>query len=241
MSIAYIYVLKHPQTMEVRYVGVTRFPKERARTHCRPESSVKGRWVQSLIKAGLKPRLEVIEVIDEEIWQLREQHWIRRLKAEGARLTNGDMGGLNRIRHTEELKQKISSTLAGRPNIALAKEVHCYATSGEHVAAYGSGSDAAKAVGCDRPNIVRAIKNSSKCAGFFWSYQRFDRFIPPERYVGGRYVATPSHRALLSKGGKAQLGKVVSVEARARMSESAKRRHARSRSTHLESVSITIS
>jgi NUMOD3 motif len=130
MSVAYIYTLCHPQTLDVRYVGVTRFPEDRQRSHCRPEATLKGRWVQSLAKQGLRPKLVVIEEIDESVWQEREQHWIAEYKRRGVRLTNGDDGGLNRLRHTDELKQKISQTLMGRSNVALAKQVYAYDGAG---------------------------------------------------------------------------------------------------------------
>ncbi len=225
MSIVYVYTLCHPATMEVRYVGVTRFPESRQKSHCRPCKTMKGRWVQSLRADKLKPKLIVIEEVPEAEWQEREQYWIAEYRRRGARLTNGDEGGLNRLRHSEELKRKISETLIGRPNLALSKLVYAYdGITGAPLAIYPSGAAAAASCGVDRPNIVRAIRCQTKCGGVFWSYAQMEKFLP-ERYAAGFYAPSSETRALLSAASLGRgLGRVVSDETRARMSHSARNR-----------------
>jgi hypothetical protein len=65
MSIHYIYILRCPQTNEIRYVGCTEHPKIRERNHCRhavsnPNTRVL-MWVKSLREQGMRPVFEIIE------------------------------------------------------------------------------------------------------------------------------------------------------------------------------------
>lgn len=227
MSKVYIYTLRHPETLEVRYVGVTRDPARREIEHCKAGATRKARWVQALRAQGLMPKLVVIETVSEDGWEAREQYWIAEYGRRGARLTNGDAGGLGRLRHTPELRAKISKALSGRPNVALRRKVFCYRmTDGALVASYDSGREAAEAVGGSRANIVRAVSKQSAASGFFWSYEHAESFMPAG-YAGGRYQASSSHRAALSASGAGKhVGKVVSAETRAKQSAAAQRRWA---------------
>jgi hypothetical protein len=94
-----IYVLKHPRTGEVRYVGFTSCAaKLRLRWHVK--SAFGGRqktpnicWIRSLRSKGLKPVMEIIESGSGEGWQEAERRWIAHYKATGVRLLNMTEGG----------------------------------------------------------------------------------------------------------------------------------------------------
>lgn len=219
-----VYALSDPDNLRaVRYVGVTRFPEQRAKQHCRPDASKKGRWVQSLIAKGKKPVFRQIESVEEGVWQAREQFWIRVFRDMGNELMNGDDGGLNRIRHSEELKAKISSTLRGRKNLALSKTVHCYAMAcGEYVQSFQSVAEAASSVSGGHSNIVRAIKSRLTAYGFFWSYQKMDKF-ESDKYIHGRLIVSDDTRAKLSAAGTGRKNP-PSDATKAKMRESALRR-----------------
>lgn len=93
-----IYVLKHPITNEVRYVGFTSRPvKERLARHlgnaALRDKTYKGRWVLSLISMGLRPVIEVIESGIGDGWQEAERRWIAFHRANGGRLVNTTDGG----------------------------------------------------------------------------------------------------------------------------------------------------
>lgn len=96
----YIYGLKHPNSLEPRYVGFTSKTLEKrltghiweANSHSATPTH-KNRWIKSLTKHGIKPEVFVIEEVSEDNWKAREQFWIKTLKEKGYRLTNATDGG----------------------------------------------------------------------------------------------------------------------------------------------------
>lgn len=135
-----IYVLKHPDTLEIRYVGKTiRGLNKRLCNHI---SNAKGNkhnkhlsnWILSIINENKRPVIELIEECDYNIWQEREKYWISKFP----NLINLTIGGdgcegfthsqktiekcknanLGR-KHTQEFKDNMSKRLKG---ISLSKE-----------------------------------------------------------------------------------------------------------------------
>ena len=93
--ITYIYILQDPITKDVRYVGKTNNPKLRKRSHlwkCDKNKSHCYKWVNSVLKKGLKPIFTVIDEIDGN-WEWLEMYWIEQFKVWGANLTNITKGG----------------------------------------------------------------------------------------------------------------------------------------------------
>lgn len=67
-SLAFIYILIDPRTGEVRYVGSTIAPEERFRAHLSPQAAPSVRlWVLELRIRELKPRMEVVAEVAEEL------------------------------------------------------------------------------------------------------------------------------------------------------------------------------
>lgn len=111
-----IYVLEHPLSSEVRYLGKTvQDPRRRlqhhmtlartgrAKTHC-------ANWIRSLLVEGLAPVMRIVETgPDEDGWKAAEVAWIAKLRTEGVRLTNLTNGGegLPGRKHSEETKAKM--------------------------------------------------------------------------------------------------------------------------------------
>lgn len=126
-----IYVLRDPDTHEPRYVGKAENPKTRYTQHLGP-SSLKGRthkakWLAALIRDGKKPILEVLQWVTRRQWSKAERHYIAEFKRLGARLTNGDEGGLggqtgpeNRARYVKRMLSKAYTDFIrlGRPDMA---------------------------------------------------------------------------------------------------------------------------
>jgi hypothetical protein len=92
----FIYALKCPVTLEVRYVGKSNDPKARLRHHLdtrsRKSISHKNHWLNSLLANGRRPLLEILEVTTEADWPQREQYYIQLHRASG-KLTNATGGG----------------------------------------------------------------------------------------------------------------------------------------------------
>lgn len=94
-----IYVLKHPITDEIRYVGRTSYSLEQRLkghlNHCKGGSTVyRCNWINSLLKEGLIPKIELIDTY--ESWKesgKEEINLIRKLKSEGIKLINTTEGG----------------------------------------------------------------------------------------------------------------------------------------------------
>jgi hypothetical protein len=202
---ATIYTLSDPRTGAVRYVGKTVDMAARLREHRRAVGrTAKARWVKMLKGLGLSPVLEPLETVPVSKWQEAEVYWITQLKALGIKLLNGDCGGLGSDRLPVEVKQKISASLTGRPNTALARPVAQYNKDGFLVMVFDSYQTAAKAVSGSHSNICRAvIKGKVGAYGFLW--RKVDG-EPPLRidtpYVNGAIPLTEETRkrlALLSR------------------------------------------
>ncbi len=97
-----IYVLKHPISLKIRYVGATRTPLyERLNTHIADarynvQGSPKVQWLRALEATGLRPIIQEIDFVASEDTRLvgdTESLWIRRLVAQGHKLLNVRAGG----------------------------------------------------------------------------------------------------------------------------------------------------
>ena len=91
----HIYILKNPDTNEVRYVGQTNDIKRRLDRHIQNSRNIKdtrhvSNWIRSL---GKKPLMEVIESCDKSVRNEREQHWTDYYKSQGYDLCNHSKGG----------------------------------------------------------------------------------------------------------------------------------------------------
>ena len=92
----YIYTLEHPITKEVRYIGKTKNPKERFHNHCNRlhnEHTHKRNWINSLRSMGLKPKMNILDEVNESEWKYWEKHWIEQFRQWGFNLVNHTSGG----------------------------------------------------------------------------------------------------------------------------------------------------
>jgi excinuclease UvrABC nuclease subunit len=109
----YIYKLIDPRNDEVRYVGKTINIKNRYKQHLYDKrKSHKASWVQSLRQIKLKPKLDILEICNENNWKDREKYWINQFN----NLTNlKEGGGSDYIRNTlESTKEKLRLAHKGR-------------------------------------------------------------------------------------------------------------------------------
>lgn len=129
-----IYTLKHPDTLEVRYVGKTvRSLSRRLGNHIDNAKRSKhnkhlSNWILNILSLGKRPIIELIEEVDHSIWQEREKYWIKQypnlinltiggdgcegfLHDEATRIKCG-LANIGR-KHTQEFKDAISDRFKG--------------------------------------------------------------------------------------------------------------------------------
>lgn len=92
----YIYTLTDPITNQIRYVGKTNNIVQRYKAHlnkAKRHQKHMFNWINALKKEGLKPIMEIIDVVSIEEWKFWEQYWISQLKTWGFKLINYTNGG----------------------------------------------------------------------------------------------------------------------------------------------------
>lgn len=110
----FIYVLKEPDTGEIRYVGKSNNPKHRLRHHLRDNKhNRRTAWIEHLRGKGELPVLEIIDEVPIEHWQQWEVAWIEYFKEQGCDLVNGTLGGDGLI-PTPEVLKKLSRSHLGK-------------------------------------------------------------------------------------------------------------------------------
>lgn len=115
----YIYTLSD-ENGNIRYVGKTKqYLKQRLYSHIKEcetnRKSYKISWIKSLLEMGKRPKIEILDQVDEQNWEYWEKYWINQLKIWGFKLTNlteGGQGG-NGYKHSEESRQKMSQSKKG--------------------------------------------------------------------------------------------------------------------------------
>ncbi len=87
-----IYALVDPRDDTIHYVGRTINAKLRLQQHLQEVTTnkKKGEWLEELKKAGMSPRMEILEIIEckEEDAERHEVRWIKHLLSACAPLTN---------------------------------------------------------------------------------------------------------------------------------------------------------
>ena len=122
--IFYIYTLKCPETLEVKYVGVTcttlsaRLAQHIYDSKKKDTRSHKRNWISSLLENSQRPIIETIEVCDYTNWEEKEKYWIARLK----NLTNTREGGKGVVLNRSEDSIKRSSEAKFKPIVCIMED-----------------------------------------------------------------------------------------------------------------------
>jgi hypothetical protein len=119
-----IYGLVDPRTGQLRYVGKSVKGLRRPRSHMAPwvlkkeGHTHKGHWVKSIVDAGLRPKIVIIEALDSPTALYEHEHfWVTYFRAMGCPLTNATDGGAGTLghRHSLESRAKQSAVKKGKP------------------------------------------------------------------------------------------------------------------------------
>jgi len=192
VSAVFIYVIKHPTTLEVKYVGKTIDPKYRFRKHLTERNKTyKCQWIKGMLAKGLKPLFEVIEECNSDNWEDRERHFIahyRSVTITGLlNITDGGESGssVKGTKMPQYVKDKISASNTGndRPDLSEYNKtsksipVNQYDLSGNLIATHQSARAAAISIGRNQRRIQAMCKYGkvgektiNHVAGFVFKY-----------------------------------------------------------------------
>lgn len=192
METTNIYVLIDPRTDKVRYVGKANNVSQRYKAHlnrARKHQIHKANWIKQLRVLGLKPIVEVIDVVPINEWTYWETYWIAQMKAWGFDLLNYTLGGdgatfANQTsfkkghkswlgkNHTEETKKLIGANnwQKGKPSFNRRK-VKQLSLSGELIKIWDSVLDAEIGTNSSSNKIVACCKGKrNKHNNYKWEY-----------------------------------------------------------------------
>lgn len=120
-----IYTLKHPDTLEIRYVGKTvQLLKYRLANHISRSKKFRTAyincWIYSLLQENKKPLIELIEECEDN-WEERERYWINFYPNLCNHQKGGGHGNLGTVL-SEKHKLNISNSLKGIPRDLATKQ-----------------------------------------------------------------------------------------------------------------------
>ncbi len=194
-----IYTLSHPITNIVRYIGKTNGTlPDRLSKHIyisKKANNKRCNWIQSLIKQGIKPKIEVLDTCTstEESSKL-EIYWISQFRSWGFDLVNGTDGGEGSYGYkpSKETLEKKRATMKAlwinkkKPPIKrMSKEeqyallsdkrsipINQYSLFGVKIKTWKSINEVTKEWKCSSWSITQALKHSNRVGlDFFWRYQ----------------------------------------------------------------------
>ena len=150
----HIYTLKHPDTLEVRYVGKTvRSLSRRLGNHIANAKGNKhnkhlSNWILNILKENKKPIIELLETCQSDIWQEREQYWISQFP-NLINLTAGGDGCIGFIHNSEAIEKIRQSKIGTKHSIefkeAMSKRLKGIPLSEEHKSKIGLANKGRKA------------------------------------------------------------------------------------------------
>ena len=157
----FIYILKDPISMEIKYVGKSNNPERRLKSHMSEYSLIenwtsKNKWLKHLKNNNLYPEMEIIDNgPDQNINQL-EKKWIIYYKSIGIKLTNETEGGdgfdWTGRKHNEENIMKM------KMNHPFRKTIIQFDLENNIINKYDSSHDAGIKTGFSRSQIVNCCK-----------------------------------------------------------------------------------
>ena len=163
-----IYVLKDPDTFQVRYVGATsqtltrRLSGHLWDSRHKRSSTRKIHWIAKLLSQGKTPVIELIETCGED-WAKREQHWYLYYALQTT-LVNTNKGGGG-------VFKKDANSIA-RSSQAKFQAIVQYDLSGNRIAEWECIRDATAHYGLARNAIKNCLRGrAASSGGYVWKYR----------------------------------------------------------------------
>lgn len=203
-KVSVIYTLSHPETGEVRYVGVTsQKTTKRLQDHIkdarRHRRSWTHKWILSLLDAGVAPDMAVIETVPGGGDRAgAERRWIAHYRAAGARLTNLTDGGEGAFGYqmTPEARAYIS---AHRKAYGITPETRAKMLEGRKLV-FATPEFRAKLSETRKRTAVFGRKHSPEVRAKMAAKQKAMFKANPSPNVGKKGAAHPLARAVIVDG-----------------------------------------
>lgn len=170
----HIYVLKHPDTLEVRYVGKTvRSLSRRLGNHIANAKGNKhnkhlSNWILDLLRENKKPVIESLETCQSNNWQEREQYWISKFP-NLINLTAGGDGCIGFIHNPETIEKIRQSKIGTKHSMefkeAMSKRLKGVPLSEEHKSKIGLANKGRKASKETRRKLSESHKGIKQSEG----------------------------------------------------------------------------
>lgn len=169
-----IYVLKNPDTDEVRYVGKTSKDLTRRLNQHIYDSESENRnkrknWITKILSQGKIPLIEEIDHCNWEDSQEKEIYWIKYYRDLGVNLVNSTDGGEGNLGYikSEETINKLKNSL--RKNLEC---IYQYDLEGKFIKKWENAPIAAETLNIKTAGITRCLrKDRFKYKNFIWSYE----------------------------------------------------------------------
>lgn len=195
MRTYYYYYLKDPETEVIRYIGITLNPKERYHAHIYnshtniEKNTWKSNWVNSLLKRGLKPVMEIFDSYEtdsvEDAYE-REEEFINEHFLKGTPLVN-------------VLKVPYRGSNPG----STRKTVYQYnIKTGEFIQEFPSVAEASRVLNISRKRIEQSAKSHGGITfgdTYRWSYLKHEKIQTPPASKRGRPSLPLEVRELIKK------------------------------------------
>lgn len=173
MNSVFIYALKDPQTLEIRYVGKAKDPSKRFRLHfAAQETCHRTNWIKSLTRRGLKPTLEILDEVPEAEWQQWEVAYIEYFREAGCDLVNSTFGGEGAagFKHSLATCAKRSARFSGAGNPNFGKKQTPETIENRVAKNTGKKRNATQCENLRRGTTgVKHKNNTSGFVGIFWN------------------------------------------------------------------------
>ena len=162
-----IYCLIDPITKQIRYIGKTNNINKRFANHIqrKKNKTYKSCWIYSLKKKGLKPIIEILDIVGED-WEFWETWYISLYKSWGFKLTNLTSGGIGikSNNYSVELREKMG--------IHLRKPIEQFDLQGKFIKEWEYVGKASKDLSIQKSGISKVCKGErNTCGGYKWKFK----------------------------------------------------------------------
>ncbi len=162
-----IYKLIDPITFEIKYIGVTVQKLQNRLNQHKHEAlhfkkTHKRHWLKKLYDSGYIPIIELIEEVEESIWEEKEIYWINYYGLEN--LTNSKQGGSGVIFKDKQIINKCA--------IGHYKPVVMLDLKLKYIKEFESVKAAAKYLNCAISNVTECLSGRTlSCRGYHFVYK----------------------------------------------------------------------